>query len=446
MKIIWTSFFLVGLLISNILLAGNESSGGGSLIRTAVEGSPVAIDLVDAGVLSADLGFQIVPSEASLKLGFDRFQALKESNAFRIAQEKISVWLPSSKTARVILDALENMDWYYTPYSIPAIDGENTIWVQATLADDYTDLKKYGIWADSSTIKELASAYPQAEVASAVRYTNGFGMIVAEAWNSIDENQQAALLIHEAVRHMQKAYSTQTEQAIDDKKLRKITSIIATEEPGENYISLDNVELWNESVQMFIRFRRGYLTNSVVKVLAELESNLLSLRQSGLVAPVEFVTQLKEEVVSKQNSINHDNVGSVLDSSKSDEERDYGTQVFEKLSGKIRDAGYRDASVEAIKSLSSACDKLGLLLIERSIDRISSRTHLYVDLTRKIDGVFGNIVLDEVFDFANGLTNKDSNGNRRTGKEKRALQNIIQTLHKEIEKNLKNGSMYLPEY
>lgn len=165
--------------------AGSASSGGGTAVRELRSGRLVLLDLLEASPDldpdAVDLQYapdQLAATPLAMTIGYDRTQA-KKLAAYPGAVKRLNAWQASSPIiVGLIRQALDGMDWVFTPFAQEVCRPEK---IPARFGRD--------------------AAY------SAVVYNERFGARMSlPVVNQLGHTSMIGLLVHEALRHAQIAY------------------------------------------------------------------------------------------------------------------------------------------------------------------------------------------------------------------------------------------------
>jgi hypothetical protein len=209
------------LLASAAAFAGGEGSGGGTVGRFPGTTQLALVDLVqrNPGLAPAQDPWTpedgITVSRFARTLGYDHFQ-IQGTHAYQTVLTRLSLWEASSPIViSSIRQALAQMDWIYTAYR------------QQVCSSD-----------------SLPHGLPLSAFEGAVIFDATFGArLSAPVWNRMGSLSREALLIHEALRHIEIVYQS----AITEDDLRAIVSQIILSAPQEGE-TLDRRGLFDGSL------------------------------------------------------------------------------------------------------------------------------------------------------------------------------------------------------
>jgi hypothetical protein len=184
---------------------GATSSGGGSSV--SVEGKRQLLDIYlhQGRPLLPIPGSKLPKTEALKKIGIERLDPNK-SPAFALARSWLASWRQNSpNVVAIIEESLDETPFFYVPLEFGFTDQTFHLPPGA---------KKDPVLKTLSTV-----AYYQAEL----------GVLVSKpAFESLDLTNQAALLVHEAVRHIQITYGAK----LSNELLQNLTATLALTQPS----------------------------------------------------------------------------------------------------------------------------------------------------------------------------------------------------------------------
>lgn len=186
---------------------GADSSGGGGTLYLNSRREWV---LLDFGHIHRDLHdprqstgvTEIIPSEVSNLVGFDRFD-IAAQDAMSLARLRLERWKPAApQLISLLQEALIRTPWRYTPLDV-------------RLVERFVIPKELG---DPKTVS----------LKPCVLYTKLYGAwISVDCWNSVGDLTQAGIIVHEALRQLQIQYF----YPIDDLLIQMLTAKIMLTEP-----------------------------------------------------------------------------------------------------------------------------------------------------------------------------------------------------------------------
>lgn len=368
---------IIFMFVVNILLMANGTDrGGGDAVLLEDGSKAVLYDLYIQNPKFEDdyeNSDRIEISKFAETMGYDRIKDVSKLKAYQIAKAALDKWKTNSPiVVNFINDALENMPFVYTQFK------------------------------QNSPNKKLN---PNIKIQNVVVYHKNFGArISAPVFNSLGLQSQAALLIHEALRHVQITYN----QDVDTDSIIQLTKQIITGEPnGGEKLELNSLPDFVKSYDF-----ANDLLNEVLKDLNELAMKLTDLKPNNM------------EKLSSYRSL-------LKNSDSPENEKLLELQSF------LSDELANDVSVvvnwDLFCSVLETSTKVSHVVINKSLGNIASRTHFYEDAGTQIEGVWLIVTEDVLREYING-NKKVIPWNKR-----KQLDKMIKKIQEENKKLLEQG-------
>jgi len=212
----WSRLLIMSLLLSTMSHAGSTSSGGGTSVALPDSPYPVLLDLYlkNGSPINSSAGEPLLETRAFKKLGIER---LRNSGHPAIGQAKklLKRWNGNSKgLVDLILNELEAAPFYYVKYRFGFRD------------------RNYYIPQDQFI--------PESKLNLVAFYSDQLGVLFSKPeFDQIESTSQVAVLIHEALRHLQNRFGWDFSTRV----LQELTATLVFTQPQTNDILEDMVEL-----------------------------------------------------------------------------------------------------------------------------------------------------------------------------------------------------------
>jgi len=240
---------LSGAIVNARAEAGPGTSGGGTGV--SVNGKNILLDLYVANpnIVQQSLlpGLKLPETKALNKIHLENL-SLQSSSLEAKIMDRLKLWEKNSpELITLIKTALKGIFFYYTDYKFKRKD-------------------------DSQYIPSSMSSIKKTDLTSIAFYEKDFGVLLSKpVFESLDEESQAGLILHEVIRHMQIQYGYQ----MSTKSLQTLTAKILLESPAENE-SLDEAPYLDGKLQQFIAQKKKLptlLTESLSQLYQYKEQN-----------------------------------------------------------------------------------------------------------------------------------------------------------------------------